>query len=177
MNKSNIEKIKNSPVWKQEFENWDDILDKGIMQCKEINDEDKILISIIRAGKMLEESQNDFLKKYNLSLAQLNILETLYFCPKKYLTQIELSKWTYCSKANISTIIIRMEEKQLVQKINNPKNKKEKLISLTQTGEKKLETIFAMHANNKTNLFTQEERNFLINSLNKLRFKLKNFEK
>ncbi|MCA9459941.1 MAG: winged helix DNA-binding protein [Nanoarchaeota archaeon] len=174
MNKSDIEKIKNSPVWKQEFENWDDILDKGIMKCNEINNEDKVLILIMRTSKMIEEHQNKFLKKFDLSLAQLNILETLYFCHKEYLNQNELSKWLYSSKANISTIIGRMKEKELIKQIDNPNNKKEKQISLTEKGKNKIETIFSIHAKQKTNLFTQEETNFLINTISKLRFKLKN---
>ncbi len=173
MNNNQVRNIKDSSVWNQNFKNWDDILDNGILKCKDIDLDDQAMISILRSGKLVEDIFNEFLKHFDLSIAQQSILETLYFCNKDSLTQNELSNWVYSSKANISTLITRMEEKGLIKRTDNPLNKREKLVSITKIGEKKLEEVFEFHSSQKTSLFSIEDAQFLIKSLLDFRNKIK----
>ena len=88
-----LTKIAKSKVWEKDFSDWDDILDNGILKCDEILDESKVMISIMRTGKIIEEIHSKFLfKNFDLSIPQLSILEILYFSRNKNLTQNHLAR-------------------------------------------------------------------------------------
>jgi len=156
MNQINITQIKSSKVWNQNFEDCDEILDKGILKCEYIPNDNKAMLSIIRTGQIIEQIVELMLSKYNLSMAQKSVLESLYFCETHKLSQSELSKYIFSSKANVSTLLNRMEEKNLIQRENI--SKREKQISLTTEGKKLLEKIYLdFGSKHPTSMFKTEK--------------------
>lgn len=172
--------VKESKVWDREFVDWDDILDNGILNCDEISNDDKAMHSIIRTADIIKEIFTLKLEKqFNLSMAQLNILECIYFSKREFLTQEEISKKVYCSKANASTIIARMDEKGLVVRKSNLKNKREKLVCLSDMGKNLLEEVFESFnkcQDDNGSIFSKSETDFIINKFKHLRSKLKSLK-
>lgn len=173
MNKNHAQVIRNSNVWNRNFSDYDDILENGILKCSEIADEKKIILSILRTGQLIEDHIREELRKINLSIPQLSILEVLYFAKGVSITQSQLSKRVFSSKANISTIIVRMIDKKLILRTENKENKREKLLEITDIGSKLLEGVLNSYEKCNMNFFKKEESKLLLNSLSTLRSELK----
>ncbi len=172
MNQVDIKQIKKSKVWNQEFESWDEILDKGILKCEYIPEDNKAMLSIVRTGQIIEHIVEQMLSKYNVSIAQKSVLESLYFCENEKMSQSELSKYIFSSKANVSTLLNRMEEKNFIKRENI--SKREKHISLTKEGKKLLEKMYCEFGSKKSDLFKNDKSaKELTNTLLELRSKIK----
>lgn len=175
MNKIDIKLIKKSKVWNQEFKDWDEILDNGIIKCEYIPEDSKSILSIVRTGQIIEQIVENMLSKYNISIAQKSVLESLYFCENEKMSQSELSKYIFSSKANVSTMLNRMEEKSLIKRENI--SKREKQISLTKEGKNLIEKIFAEFGSKHIPFFKNEkEAKELTRTLLELRNKIKSCE-
>jgi DNA-binding MarR family transcriptional regulator len=98
----------------------------------------KVAISIIRTSEILEEYYNLALEPFEITTPQVEIIKILYFSNKKNFSQEKIAKLTFTSKANISSHLIKLEKKGLINREINPKNKREKLITLTELGKDKL---------------------------------------
>lgn len=171
-----INQIRGHKVWKTEFKDLFDVLDNGLMKIEIIPQAHTSIVNLNLTSSLIVDKANFFLKQFDLSIPQKNVLEALFYC-KRDLTQAELSKFVFSSKSNMSTLLNRVEEKGFIRRYENSKNKREKLIKLTRKGENKLRELFS--ANVKvvneliSNLITEEEGK----QLNKILFKLrKGFE-
>ena len=185
-NDSLLFRLKSSDVWDKDFRDIDDVLDRGIMKCEDIPSIHKAVINIIRTGDMLKSMNEEFLKMYDLTFAQQSILESLFFSNRDYLTQNELSRFIFSSKANVSSVLDKLEAKGLVLREENPENKREKKISITSEGISLLEKVVStFEENSYDGLLTEEESNQLNEITTKLRNifsnsdlkKMKKFEK
>lgn len=137
-----IKKLKGSKIWDQEFKDINDVFDNAIMKSDLIPDFSKAITNIVLTSDILKNNLDKFLKQNDLSLAQKNVLESLYFCNKEYLTQRELSKFVYTSKSNISSLLNRMEEKGLIERGENKNNRREKQVKITNKGLKCFYNIY-----------------------------------
>lgn len=172
MNKVDIKLIKKSKVWDQDFEDWDEILDKGILKCEHIPEESKAMLSVVRTGQIIENIIEKMLSKHNISIAQKSVLESLYFSPALKMSQSELSKYIFSSKANVSTLLNRMEEKGLIKR--ETISKRENHISITPEGKKLLEQVFSEFSCQKTQLLRNDkEAKKITKTLLELRTKIK----
>ena len=178
MNKIDARKIKESKVWSQDFKDWDHVLDEGILKCEHIPNPNKAMISIFRTGELLGEVMEKMLSQFDLSIAQKSVLESLYFTKKDYLTQQELSNYIYSSKANISSILTRMEEKGLISREENKMNKREKKVVLTKAGHEKIEAVFEMmNCHDMSQLISESDAKTIIMSSQEIRKHLKEADK
>lgn len=148
--------VKTSKVWNQEFKNWDEVLDNGILECEHIPEQNKAMLSILRTGKLIEEVIEKVLSQYDLSLAQKSVLEAIFFSQAEYITQSELSKYIFTSKANASTLLTRMELKGLILRKESKTSKREKLVGLTSKGTRLLEKLFSDLGNKNLDMFTDD---------------------
>lgn len=173
-----IEKLNllNTSFKDRNFSDFDDFLDNGIINSKDISNKIKIAFSIFRSGKIIEEGfSRKLFDRYNISLVQFNILMIIYFSKDKNLSQVEISKKLFTSKANISVILNKMQINGLILKKENKLNRREKRISLTKKGNDVLNKIFKLFSciitENKLLSFKEEE--MLLMSLTKIRKKFK----
>ena len=173
MNQKEIQELKNSKIWHQDFKDWDDILERGILKCELIPEENKALVSILRTSKLLEDAISKILEKYNLSIPQKSVLESLYFCPEKHMTQNELAKYIFSTKSNISTLLNRMEEKNLIERYQKD-SKKEKNVRITKEGKKLIEKVFFETSSRKNTIIENEkDAKKMTKDLKKIRDNLK----
>jgi DNA-binding MarR family transcriptional regulator len=178
MNKKILE-IKNSTVWNRDFSDYDDILDNGILKCDEVACAGKVMLSISRTAQIMDDMYDKMLAVFDISRPQLSVLESLYFSKHDFISQEKLSRMVYCSKANISTMLLRMEEKGLIKRKENENNKREKLVYITKEGEKKISEIFEMHSQKKCekDFLNKDDAEKLISILKVIRKKFKNHYK
>lgn len=178
MNKELLNNLKSSPIWQQDFKDIDDILENGILKCDIIPLFPKSIISTIRTGDIIKSHAEKLLEQLDISIPQKNILDALNFSQNGYLTQKELSKFVYTSKANISSLLERMEAKGLIEREENKNNKREKLVKITKKGKEKFYTViqyfYKIHANN---VISDEDAKILIEILQKMRNNIKNLSK
>ena len=169
-----IEHLKGHKVWEDNYRDLYDLFENGLMKIEKLPIIFKALMNLTMTSDFIVNQMNQYLKSYGLSIAQKNVLETLYYS-KVPVTQVHLSQFIFTSKSNISSLLDRMENKKLIKKYQNPKNKREKLVKITKLGESKLEEVFYSSdiIDDSFDLLTQEEAK----ELNKLLFKLKkNFD-
>lgn len=100
--------------------------------------ESKASLSIIRTSELFMEFSNKYLEPFEINSTQMEIIKLLYFSGGKKLTQEQITKVSFTSKANISTQLIKLENLGFILREVNSDNKREKLISLTSLGEEKL---------------------------------------
>ena len=165
-----IKDIKSSKLWDKNYKNLDDFIENGIIKSDKIPSGVKLLSYIIWVGDIAKNEADKFLKKEGLSIPQKNILEALFFSGKEYMTQEQLSKFVYTSKSNLSSLLQRMEKKNLILKKENKNNKRENKICLTKKGEEKIKKIFKKKQKNKIlEGFSDEEVQKTIKVLRKMK--------
>jgi len=101
----------------------------------------KIMFSTLYTKDLLEDFFSKKLTPFSITLPQFEIIKTLYFSKELTLTQDDLRKYLFVSKANISSLLTKLEHKNLIERKENKLNKRQKLISLTKNGEELLYTI------------------------------------
>ena len=174
MNKTYIENtinaLKGNKIWNTQYKDFYDLLENGFMQIKELSYMHKALINLCLTSDIVNIKANQFLKKYDLSIPQKNVLEALYYS-KHPITQVHLSNFIFTSKSNLSTLLNRMEKKELIKRYENPDNKREKLVKITKSGINKLNEIFysSLFVEKSFEVLTEKEAK----QLNILLFKLK----
>ena len=93
---------------------------------------------------------NDFLKPYDLTSAQFDVLMQVFnYQP---LTQSELAEKVTVTQGGISRMLARLEKDGLIERKQDWKTK---TISLTKKGEKKLEAAFEAQLNFQSSFFDE----------------------
>lgn len=174
MDKDHLDSFKKSTLWEKEFKNVEDTMDRGVLNDNNIPDFAKSMQLIVRIGDIIKSLGEKHLAKYDLSIAQKGVLVALYFSKNEYLTQIQLSKFVYTSKSNISSLLDRMEKKGFIKREENLENKREKKVIITNDGR----AIFEKFLKDSEKLpidqiISKEEAIFLNNILLKIRNKYK----
>lgn len=136
MKKSCSSILENSSLFDREYENFEDYLENGLFKSPHIPIDFKALVNVITVGDFIKHKFDSYLEQhFDLSIPQKNILESLVFSKKKSMTQKELSAFVFTSKGNLSSLLERMEKKELIQRIINDKNKREKQVKVTSKGK------------------------------------------
>lgn len=74
------------------------------------------------------------------------------------MTQKELSAFVFTSKGNLSSLLERMEKKELIKRIVHKENKREKRVKITPRGKELFEKVLVTLENSSsTNLLDQDE--------------------
>lgn len=102
----------------------------------------KIFFGIYYIKEILDKIQTHDLKKFNLSIQQFEILKVLFFSKKKIITQHDLNLIIFSSKANLSALLLKLENKNLIKRSENNQNRREKTLNLTKKGEKIVQEVF-----------------------------------
>lgn len=157
-------------------QSYDEILDEGILKSSTIPDDIKLIHSVLRTGDLFKDHITRETEKIGLTPANINILWVLYLSDGDYLTQAQLSKRLISSKANVSTIIERMQKQGLVLKESDKVNKKINKITITEEGISKLKGFFPTLKPQAAKIFkgmTKIEKESMIKSLQIIRENLR----
>ena len=133
----------------------------------------KILFSLYYTTEILQDKHQKMVEPYGVTASQVEILKILYFSKDSSITQEELGKCTFSSKANISTHLYKLESKGLIKRQEDSNNKRKKLVTLTKPGENLLFTLINdLNPDFIKSFLTKEETKNFLNYLAKIREKM-----
>ena len=95
------------------------------------------LIGVWWTGQILKKHANRFFRKYNSSDIQFNILMQLKV-EERPLNQQELSERLFVDKSNLTGVAGRMEEAGLIERADDPTDKRAYRLHLTAAGRQAL---------------------------------------
>jgi DNA-binding MarR family transcriptional regulator len=87
---------------------------------------------LIKASRHLKNSLDKRLSAYDITASQFSVLNQIYNS-KGNITSAEIAAILESDRPTISGIINRLEQKKLLEKVVNPKDKRSAYLKLTQT--------------------------------------------
>lgn len=93
--------------------------------------QDRVAILIKKTALVIEKLSNHVLAPYELSNTQYKIMMLLYRNPDKTIRQTDIEERFSLTNPTVTGIIQNLEKKELVQRIQNPNDKRSKLLCLT----------------------------------------------
>lgn len=132
---------------------------------------EKIAILIKRAALVVEKISNNILAPYDLTNAQFKILMMLYKNPDGTVRQADIENRFSMTNPTVTGIIQNLEKKNLVQRIENPNDKRSKLLVLTPQAREMEQRMYELSERREkevTSHWTEEECEQLIALLKKL---------
>jgi DNA-binding MarR family transcriptional regulator len=98
------------------------------------------LIELLRAADTIWNSSRLFFARWELSPSQFNILNLLRLCPAG-LTQVELSRQLLTHRSNITGLVDRLEERGLLNREDEPGDRRSYRVVLSSAGGKLVAAI------------------------------------
>lgn len=92
---------------------------------------DRVAMLIKKTALVIEKLSNQVLAPYELSNTQYKILMMLYRNPDRTVRQADIEEKFSLTNPTVTGIIQNLEKKGLVQRIQNPNDKRSKLLCLT----------------------------------------------
>ncbi len=92
---------------------------------------DRVAILIKKTALVIERLSNQVLAPYELSNAQYKIMMMLYCNPDKTVRQADIEEKFSLTNPTVTGLIQNLEKKDLVQRVQNPNDKRSKLLCLT----------------------------------------------
>jgi DNA-binding MarR family transcriptional regulator len=136
--------------------------------------EHEALLNIYYTTTSLKKRADVFFKAFGLTDVQFNVLMLLTYQsgPEDGLSQAQLSDMMLVNRANITTLIDRMEKAQFVVRTSISGDRRTNIIKLTAKGKKlfeKVEPLYVEQVKQAMTGFGQSERKKLMASLEKVR--------
>lgn len=118
-----------------------------------------------------EKQANSLLRTQDLTMAQFGVLVELSLTAEKQLTLKELEQRLHVAQSTTAGIVVRLEQKKLVECFGDPVDRRIKLVRITAAGEKRLQYADQdMEATEKSMLsaLSAQEQDTLLRLLEKL---------
>lgn len=100
----------------------------------------RALLQLLRTSESLWNASRVFFDRWNLSPSQFNTLNLLHMNPDGC-TQIELSRLLIMHRSNITGLVDRLEKRGLLERKDNPNDRRAYKVILTAPGRKLIEKI------------------------------------
>jgi len=135
------------------------------------------LLNIYYTASRTRKKAGEFFRLQGLTDVQFNVLSLLKHQSGENggLTQVELSRMMLVNRANITTLIDRMEKAELVARKPVPDDRRYNVIELTAHGVEmyhKVSGIYKTKITDIMNVLEEDEMNNLISILEKIRLNL-----
>ena len=132
------------------------------------------LLNICFTGTCIKKQASEFLRTFGLTDVQLNLMMMLYHhSPRRGgLSQAKLSDMMLVNRANITSLVDRMEKANLVKRTPAPNDRRTNIIKLTKRGKRILERVLPLYGKEVKRLMsalTVTEQKRLIKMLEKVR--------
>ena len=111
----------------------------------------KLVIALNRVMQALNRKQNDFINKYDLTIAQFSVLEALYLNGSMCVNDI-IDK-TLSTSGNMTVVIENLRKDEYVKKEKDIFDRRKFVISLTYKGKITIEEIFDKYSENTIEFF------------------------
>ncbi|WP_409439543.1 MarR family winged helix-turn-helix transcriptional regulator [Psychromonas sp. GE-S-Ul-11] len=130
------------------------------------------ILRIHRVSAYCQQNLSLVLEPYGLQVAEFSVLETLRKEKPPYcLTPTELSSAMLFSSGGLTKVLNRMHTAGLIQRMDNPNDKRGKLVQLSESGQSLIgEVIVKLHNTEKQkfNVLNTEEKAQLNHLLNRI---------
>lgn len=129
----------------------------------------KLFIVMNRALEAIRKQATKDIKKYGLNLTEFAVLELLFHKGAQPIQVI--GKKVLLASSSITYVIDKLEEKELIIREACPKDRRVIYVTLTESGEKRLEEIFPQHRRAIAEIFaslTTEEKEIAIQLIKKV---------
>ena len=135
------------------------------------------LLNIYYTASRTRKKAGEFFRRHGLTDVQYNVLSLLKHQTGDQggLTQVDLSKMMLVNRANITTLIDRMEKADLVVRKPVPNDRRYNIVELTPHGRKMIEEISSTYHQKVSEIMgdlDEEELGQLITILRKVRINL-----
>ncbi len=105
------------------------------------------LLNIYFTASKMKKKADEFFRPFGLTDVQFNALALLHHQSDKVgTTQAQLSDMMLVNRANITSLIDRMEKADLVARTSDPKDRRNNIIRLTDKGVKLLDKVLPLYA-------------------------------
>lgn len=98
------------------------------------------VLNIVRTASLLSATAAQLFRQYDLTEAQFNVLFSLKFAPGT-VTQAELGKRLVVTRASITSVLDKLETKDLVRRTDVPGNRRIHHVELTHSGTELIERV------------------------------------
>jgi MarR family transcriptional regulator, 2-MHQ and catechol-resistance regulon repressor len=135
------------------------------------------LLSIYYTASRARKKAGEFFRMYGLTDVQFNVLSLLKHQSGESggLTQVELSRMMLVNRANITTLIDRMEKANLVARKPVPDDRRYNIVHLTDYGQEMHGKVAGVYRDKITEIMhviDDTEKQQLVNMLEKIRLNL-----
>ncbi len=103
-------------------------------------DKNEIMVLIVRLASRLQARADAFFRSYGVSSAQYNVL-VLLKGSQDGLSQVQISRQMVVSRANITSIIDKLEKKGLVKRLPDTSDRRSFRVRLTDKGRALIKEI------------------------------------
>ncbi len=117
----------------------------------------KIVMALNRVMQALNRKQNDFINKYNLTIAQFSVLEALYLNGSMCVNDV-IDK-TLSTSGNMTVVIENLRKDEYIKKEKDIFDRRKFVISLTYKGKMTIEEIFEKYSENTIGFFDDMKKN------------------
>ena len=117
----------------------------------------KIVMALNRVVQALNRKQNDFINKYNLTIAQFSVLEALYLNGSMCVNDV-IDK-TLSTSGNMTVVIENLRKDEYIKKEKDIFDRRKFVISLTYKGKMTIEEIFEKYSENTIGFFDDMKKN------------------
>jgi DNA-binding MarR family transcriptional regulator len=132
------------------------------------------LLNIYYSASCLKKKAGEFLRPFGLTDVQFNLMMLLKYQTEQNegLSQVELSGMMLVNRANITTLIDRMEKADLVVRTRVASDRRTNIVRLTARGQQllaKIEPLYTQEVNRIMAVLTADEQKEVIKMLEKIR--------
>jgi DNA-binding MarR family transcriptional regulator len=132
------------------------------------------LLNIYYSASCLKKKAGEFLRSFGLTDVQFNLMMLLKYQTEQNegLSQVELSGMMLVNRANITTLIDRMEKADLVVRTRVASDRRTNIVRLTARGQQllaKIEPLYTQEVNRIMAVLTADEQKEVIKMLEKIR--------
>ena len=126
---------------------------------------DRVAILIKKSALVIEKMSNQVLAPYELTHTQYKILMLLFRNPGKPIRQADIEAHLSMTNPSVTGIIQNLEKKEFVERIQNPDDKRSKLVKLTERAVSMEEELYSLgeslEAQVIRNLTTEESQHLI----------------
>ena len=129
------------------------------------------VLNVVRTANLLSAKAAQLFRGYNLTEAQFNVLFALKFTDAN-MTQAELGKRLVVTRASITSVLDKLEDKRLVRRIDVPGNRRIHHVELTSRGASlidEVEPVYREEVHGVLEDFDENDCRALIESMEKIR--------
>lgn len=132
------------------------------------------LLNIYYTASCLKKRADEFFRPFKLTDVQFNLMMLLFYQSGKAegLSQASLSGMMLVNRANITSLVDRMEKGGFVVRTDSPDDRRSKIVKLTAKGQKliaKIEPLYAAEVKKTMNCLKETEQKTLVKILGNLR--------